>query len=185
LFRKLSRRGKLATSFTIALFVAAVAVGLVLLIPVITTSKREQAAKDRREAAQFRRDRIAQLTREQRPRTGTLPASLAAGAATTALQGRIARDAAARVRSGEFQTPVKRVDCSVLTGTKTLLLSCVAVTSDIPGGDVSRGGRVGYPYRARVQLSDGHYAFCKLSGRPGEGSLGTGVHVPLSPSCGG
>jgi hypothetical protein len=91
----------------------------------------------------------------------------------------------ARLRTGELETPVKRVDCRALNGRRDVIVSCVAVTSDIPGGDVSRGGSVGYPYHARVQLDSGRFAFCRLAGRPGEGSLGTGVHVALSAACGG
>jgi hypothetical protein len=185
LFRKLSRRGKLFTSLVIALFLAAVTVGLILLVPVITETKRENRARDRREAAAFRRERIAQLTREARPHRGALATPLTATVALSQLQARIAVDAAARVRSGELETRVKRVDCTALNRGDPLFVSCVAVTSDIPGGDVSRGGRVGYPFRAKVSLHDGRYAFCRQSGRPGEGSLGTGVHVALPAACGG
>jgi len=48
----------------------------VLLIPVITDTARE-CRRDRREARRFRRDRIAQLTREsRRDNRGTLAAPL-------------------------------------------------------------------------------------------------------------
>lgn len=185
LFRKLTRRGKLATTLVIALFAAGVTIGLILLVPVITDTKRDNAARDRREAAAARRERIAQLTREQRPVRGGFGDVATIGAATAGLEARILENATGRVRSGELETPVKRVDCRVLGGRRDVVLACVAVTSDIPGGDVSRGGRVGYPFRARVHLDSGTFAFCRVAGRPGEGSLGTGVSVPLSPSCGG
>jgi hypothetical protein len=185
LFRKLTRRGKLVTSLVIALVVAAVTVGLILLVPVIIDTKRDNAARDRREAAAHRREQIARLTREQRPVRGGLGDVATVGAAIAGLQEQIATDAAGRVRSGELETAVKRVDCRTLGGRRDVVLACVAVTSDIPGGEVSRGGRVGYPYRARVHLDSGRFAFCRIAGRPGEGSLGTGVSVALSSSCGG
>ncbi len=187
LFRRLSRRGKLATGLLIGLAVAGLAVAAAILVPMITDNKREDRARERREAAQARRERVAQLTREQRPHTGTLPAASATAASSPIdeLQRLVLADAMARVRSGELDTPVKRVECRHLDGTRDVIFACEAVTSDIPGGEVSRGGRIGYPYRARVHLDSGRFAFCRIAGRPGEGSLGTGVSVPLSAVCGG
>ena len=44
---------------------------------------------------------------------------------------------------------------------------------------------VGHPFRARVDYGTGRYAWCKVSGRAGEGSFTelTGVKVPRA--CGG
>jgi hypothetical protein len=66
-----------------------------------------------------------------------------------------------------------------------VLLSCTAVTSDVPGTENSRGVLIGYPYRGAVAPASGRYAICKTSGRPGEGSYTRRIHIPLPQACGG
>jgi hypothetical protein len=153
-----------------------------VLVPAITTSKRERAERERREELASRAAERRRLLAEQRPRRGVL----AAGAAVPQLESAISDDAARRVASGEFETPVRRTDCEVLhENALRLLLYCTAVTSDIPKSAASRGARVGYPYRARVERPGGRYAFCKTSGQAAEGALGSSQTVPLPRACGG
>jgi hypothetical protein len=157
-------------------------VAAILAVPAITTSKRERAADERRELRESRAAERRRLEAEQRPRRGRVRTT----APVPALEAAISADASERVAAGEFETPVKRTDCELLDESpRRMLFYCTAVTSDIPKSASSRGALVGYPYRARVEPRDGRYAFCKTSGVPGEGSLGSGVSVPLPRACGG
>ena len=69
-------------------------------------------------------------------------------------------------------------------GARVSRLSCTAVTSEVLRDGV-RAGVVGHPFFARVDYGTGRYAWCKVSGRAGEGSFRhmTGVKVPRA--CGG
>jgi hypothetical protein len=80
---------------------------------------------------------------------------------------------------------VQKTECHGPRAPRRQLLACTAVTSIIPQGEGSRGGQVGYPYRALVDLQTGRFALCKVSGRPGEAYLGTDVAVQLPRVCGG
>jgi hypothetical protein len=59
------------------------------------------------------------------------------------------------------------------------------VTADIAPQASTRGGTIGYPYRALVHFGPGRFSFCKVSGRPGEGSLLHAVEVAVPRACGG
>ena len=157
----------------------------ILLVPDIRSAKRERAELERRQERRYRAAERRRLSAEQRPRRGRLAAA-GTSEMLPRLEALIAADARRRVAAGELPTRVRRGDCEPLDSTaRSVRLSCLAVTSDIPPGAVTRGGRIGYPYRARVELRSGRYAFCKTGGRPGEGALGTGIWVPVPRACGG
>lgn len=190
LLGKLSPRGR--RRFWVALgvvLVGAVAAAAILL-PRISELKRERVADERREEVRYLRERRRTLKAEQRPRRG---AARARGSAPVlkGLQAAIVDDVARRVRIGELETSVQRTECEALGGTirngRPLdSYSCTAVTSDLPEGpDVSGGGVIGYPYRAVADLRSGRFTFCKVSGRPGEGSYTRGAVVRLPRACGG
>jgi hypothetical protein len=63
--------------------------------------------------------------------------------------------------------------------------SCLAITADAPKTATSNPSSIGYPYRARVDFPTGKYTFCKISGRPGEGSLTRKSPVQVPVACGG
>ena len=44
---------------------------------------------------------------------------------------------------------------------------------------------IGYPYRAIVDFGSGRFAYCKISGRPGEGGLTGELPVRVPRACGG
>jgi hypothetical protein len=44
---------------------------------------------------------------------------------------------------------------------------------------------IGHPYRVMVNFDTGRYAFCKVSGRPGEFSIARQPFVPTPAVCGG
>ena len=57
-------------------------------------------------------------------------------------------------------------------------------TSDLPTNSGSGGGIVGYPYRALAYPAGGRFTFCKVAGRPGEGSYTREALVELPRVCG-
>ena len=44
---------------------------------------------------------------------------------------------------------------------------------------------IGLPYRALVDFPSGRFTYCKVSGRPGEGSLRREILVTVPAACGG
>jgi hypothetical protein len=60
---------------------------------------------------------------------------------------------------------------------------CIAVTSDLPSGESSPGGVLGHPFRAVADYSTGRFTWCKVSGRPAEGSLTSPGLVRLPRAC--
>jgi hypothetical protein len=202
LFRKLSQRGRIAVVAVLLLAVAGTAAAL----PGIVESKREHDAAERREAARAHAARLAELRAELRRVNGrgTPARGLHGGAAVTArralaadLAAAVTRDAHDRARSGEFAQEPMRVDCSRFPAGargedpvtdlthRRGRYACLAVTADIPAQESTRGGSIGYPYRALVDFRSGRYSFCKISGRPGEGSLTHEIEVAVPAACGG
>jgi hypothetical protein len=183
LLRKLSPPVRRLVLAAIALLVAAGVVTAIIVGPKIAESNRERAAEQRRAERQAAAAELARLKAEIRPRTGTI----ASGGAIPGVEAAITRDAQARVATGELETRVQRTDCKPVghDAAQRVLLSCTAVTSDIPETESSRGVLIGYPYRAAVAPESGRYALCKTSGRPGEGSYTRRIEIPLPKACGG
>jgi hypothetical protein len=183
LLRKLSPPMRRVVLALIALLVAALVVTAIILLPQIAESNRERAAEQQRDARRAAAAELARVKAEIQPRTGTI----ASGGAIPGVEAAITRDARARVTSGELETPARRTDCQPVghDAAQRVLLSCTAVTSDIPGSEASRGVLIGYPYRAAVAPETGRYALCKTTGRPGEGSYTRRVEIPLPKACGG
>ena len=156
-----------------------------MLVPRIDESKREHEQRTRAEAARALAERKRALRREQRPRHGRARAG-DAGALIDALERAIVADVARRVSAGALPNAAKRTECEPLGRLRRgLAYACTAVTSDLPGGEVSRAGVVGYSYRAWGSPTTGRFAFCKFSGQPGEGSLVGKPLVKLPKPCGG
>jgi hypothetical protein len=183
LLRKLSPPMRRLVLALIALIVAALVVTAIILLPQIAESNRERAADQRRAERRAAAAELARLKAEIQPRTGTI----ASGGAIPGVEAAITRDAQARVASGELDTRAQRTDCKPVghDAAQRVLLSCTAVTSDIPGSESSRGVLIGYPYRAAVAPQTGRYALCKTSGRPGEGSYTRRTEIALPKACGG
>jgi hypothetical protein len=183
LLRKLSPPMRRLVLALIALLVAAGVVTAIILGPQIAESNRERAAEQRRAERRAAAAELARLKAEIQPRTGTI----ASGGAIPGVETAITRDALARVASGELETRVQRTDCRPVghDAAQRVLLSCTAVTSDVPETESSRGVLIGYPYRAAVTPETGRYALCKTSGRPGEGSYTRRIEIPVPKACGG
>ena len=183
-FRKLSPRGRRVALVAAAALVAGSAAGAAVLIPRISESKRDQEARERHERARAEVLRHRRLVAEQRPRHRR-SAVRAPAALIAEVERAVPADVARRVRARELPHRSRRAECRTLTRRAgRLVLSCVAVTSDIPRG-TSRGGVIGYPYRALADPRTGDYAFCKTSGSPAEGLLKRGPRIALPRACGG
>jgi hypothetical protein len=206
LLGKLSRRGRRIAAAAGALLAVAVVAALVIGVPAIIAAKDRSAAADARRDAQHRAARIAELKRQIRPVTGrgpaahglTAPATLGPQKALRAdLMAAIAADGARRARTGEFARTPKRVECTrspVRLGAPDPAsvpdagrsgYSCLAVTTDVAPGPTTNGGSIGYPYSALVDFQTGRFAFCRVSGRPGEMLIGRDIHVDVPRACGG
>lgn len=206
LVRKIPPRARKPAAFAAAVLLAAVAVALVLSIPAITETKGERAAAEAQVERERAAQRAAELRAELRLREGRGPAARGltgaeAIAARQALAARLAADvqadAVSRVRSGEFTQSVGRVECERFPrsargedpafdlSSRTGRYSCLAITADAPRTEGNEPSSLGYPYRALVHFPSGRFAYCKISGRPGEGSLAREFPVRIPPACGG
>jgi hypothetical protein len=195
--------GKLPRSGRIALALLPFAiVGLILILaPGIDESKDRRAGAERQQRAQQTAERVAQLRAEQRPRfeRGT-PAGgdLAARATLVAsLPIAIQADARQRVAAGALDGPIRSVECEPYPRSvdgqgahldpsqATGRYSCLAVTRTAPATEHNEASSIGHPYRVLVHFDTGRYAFCKVSGRPGEGSISREIAAPVPEACGG
>jgi hypothetical protein len=179
-----------------------VAVALVLALgPGIERGKEERASAEAQRVAQARAERVERLRREQQPRFARgepAPASLTGrrrllADAAVAVRG----DARARVEAGTLSGPIRRVECepfprSVAGGGAHQDLSrpvgryaCLAVTTEFGATAEHEAGAIGHPYRVRIDFDTGRYAFCKVAGRAGEGSIGQAPIVRIPAACGG
>jgi hypothetical protein len=168
-----ARMGRLARAATVVSGLVVVVAGVVLA-PKIAENKRNDDARERREAAQLRAQRIRRLRELQRPRTGRAARS---SDAVPALERLITADARRRAGAGR----VLRTQCDPVRGGGDRY-SCTAVTSDIPASEHNPAGVVGYPFRAVIRGR--RLTWCRTAGRPGEGLLRR--ERPTIPSaCGG
>jgi hypothetical protein len=197
IWRKLPPAGRIA----LALLSFLAIVLALLLAPGIDRSKDERARAEQERLARLRAERIERLQAEQRPRTGRgAPAGENVerrAALAAALSGAIEADARRRAAAGELDGPIRSVECEAYPRTAagdpahrdpslaTGRYSCLAVTREVVAGERNEAARIGHPYRAEVNFETGRYAFCKVSGRPGEGSIGQQPVVPVPAVCGG
>ncbi len=159
------------------LVVLAAAAFAVAFVPALRDSAREQDDAVRRERAEQRAELARRLEAEQRPlrdRSRSVAPTLAARAALMDdVAAAIASDARARVRRGELDGPIRRVECERYPRTVDGLgadrdlsrrrgrYSCLAITSEFTGG------AIGHQYRVLADFETGRYAYCKIAGQPG------------------
>lgn len=200
IWRRLPRPARIV----VALIPVAAVVLYLVLSPGISRDKDERARAEAEHQAQFRADHLATLRAEARPRTGTATGLAAASApaaqqiaaredAVDQMADAVMRDAHARDLPGD----VSRIDCEAFPrtvafsgaerdlGRRSGRYSCIAVTADVRGGDTQGRGVIGHPYRAMIDFETGRYAFCKVSGRPGEGLLAREHATGVPAACGG
>jgi hypothetical protein len=186
LWSRMGRAGRLTALGALIAIVAATAA----LVPVIHESKEERAESDRRERAERRAELIRRLEEEQRPRLRRSTTVAPPGAAQDEqldarvalmdeLTAEILADARARVRRGDLDGPIRRVECEPFPRSVDAVgahedlartrgrYACVAVTSEFGSGEVGLTGVIGHQFRTEVDFDSGRYAFCKVSGQAG------------------
>jgi hypothetical protein len=206
LVRKIPPRARKPAAFAAGILLVAVAVALVLSIPAITESKDERAATEAQQERERVKQRAAELQAELRLLEGRGQGArgLTGAEAITvrqALEGdlnaAVLADAHSRVQAGEFTQTVDRVECERYPrgargedpafdlSSATGRYSCLAITADAPRIETNQASSLGYPYRALLDFESGRFAYCKISGRPGEGSLTREFPVRIPEQCGG
>jgi hypothetical protein len=204
--RKLGPRGRRGAAIVALVLAAGAAIALVIAIPAIDDSKQDRAAVDQRAAEQRAAQQVAELTEGQRllRGRGTPARGLNGDAAIAARQAladdvaiAVERDAVARVQSGELDRPVLDAQCeryprgargedpATDLSSSTGRYSCLALTAEVTPTEFNEGSGIGYPYRALVDFPSGTFTYCKVSGRPGEGSLTRRTPVTVPRECGG
>jgi hypothetical protein len=166
LWRRTSTALKLGVAAVLALVVAG---AVAAAITSRSDARRADEAAAQRSAA-VHREEIAKARAEQTPHLGTSRGSRTAMAA--GMSDAILADARARARTGELKGPILRVACERFPKTvgpvpreRDRRYSCVAVTAEIARSAGGEAGAIGHPYRARMDFSTGHFAFCKISAR--------------------
>lgn len=196
-WRRLPPAGKVGVAL---LPVAAIGLALALA-PGIDRGKEERASAEAERLEQARAERLERLRREQQPRFASgEPAAASLGARrrlVAEMAVAVRGDARARVQAGTLSGPIRRVRCEPFPRTEDRRgahqdpsrrvgrYACLAVTAQFGPSAEQGAGAIGHPYRARIDFETGRYAFCKVAGRPGEGSIGRAPFVPVPPACGG
>jgi hypothetical protein len=179
-WRRTSRGVRVGALLTLLAVVASV----VALAGALRESAREQDAVVQRARAEQRAQLARRLAAEQRPVNGrsrfVAPPSAARRERLAARAGlmddlaaTIEADARARVRRGELEGRIRRVECEPYPRTvggngpdrdltrRRGRYACLAITSEFTGGVI------GHQYRALVDFETGRYAYCKISGQSG------------------
>ncbi len=200
LWRRLPKPARIG----LALLALTGVVAIVLLAPHIDSSKDERSRAETRRLEQARAQRLARLRVEQAPRlarsgalapAGASPAARRAGRerALAAASAAILRDARARGLHG----PIRRVVCGPFPRSvsasgaerdltrRTGRYECLAVTAEVAGAPTQGKGVIGHAYRLQLDFVSGRYAFCKVAGRAGEGSIGRSHSIVVPRACGG
>ena len=180
----------------VGLIVTALIIG-----PGIRETKSEREKAEQQERQRIRNAHEARIRREQRPRFGNGPAATSGVPARRTLVdaagASVLADARRRVEAGTMDGPIEGVDCEPFprnlagigaedsTDLRYGRYSCIAVTARFEQSESTTGGLVGHPYRVRIDFDTGRYAFCKVAGRPGEGSLTRRIGVTVPVECGG
>jgi hypothetical protein len=194
---KLPRAGRIA----LALLPFAIVALALLLGPGIDEAKDRRAAAERERLARLTAERAERIRAEQRPRFRRgVPAGRDLAARTAlvaALPEAIRADARERVAAGALDGPIRGVRCEPYPRSvdgrgahldlsqPTGRYSCLAVTREVRATETNERAAIGHPYRVMVDFDTGRYAFCKVTGRPGEGSLSREILVPVPEVCGG
>jgi hypothetical protein len=156
----------------------------VAVAPALRDAAREQDDALQRERAEQRAELVRRLEAEQRPvhdrSRSVAPAAAGADERLSARAGlmddlaaTIEADARARVRRGDLEGRIRRVECEPFPRTVDGIgaeqhlerrrgrYSCLAITSEFTGGVI------GHQYRALVDFESGRFAYCKISGQSG------------------
>lgn len=139
--------------------------------PRIDAGKDERAAREERALDARRAARAAATRAEQRPRFGRAPAGSSRAEIIDRLEAAISRDAVARFERGELPARAGATRCEQAPRGDGRLLECLAAVREIVrGGEQgdAAAGRLGYPFRAVIDVDRASWAFCKVNPPPGE-----------------
>ena len=199
------RRASPAARVAFVAMVLITAGAAIVLLPGIQETKRETARREAAERRATQAQRIRALRAEQRvikaratappppPHTARAVRIAARERLLTEIEARILADARARRLSGRL----RRVSCNPFPRTvrgidprqdlrrRSGRYGCLVVTAEIPPSETNRAGIIGHPYRVLIDFRSGRYAYCKISGVPGEGSLEAKREVTVPKACGG
>ena len=182
----------------LVLFGLVTLVAAVALAPRISDTKRDNAAREKREAAAFEARRIRGLRALQRPRTSRSARAERAGAVPSARERRrrgLLRDLGQAIAADARSRGARRVlrtDCRGAPGSPApardltrarVPLACVAVTGGIASSRADPGVTVGYPYRAVADFRSGRLTWCRVAGQAGEGGFSRRRQVPVPAVC--
>jgi hypothetical protein len=197
IWRRLPRVAKAGVALLPLVVVALV----ILLSPGIDRTKDERERSEAQRLAELSERRVARQRAEQRPRLRRgAPAGADLGARAALLDevaSAVEADARRRVAAGVLDGPIRRVRCEPYPrtadgagahtdpGRRSGRYACLAITRDVPPSERSEAAAIGHPYRALIDFRSGRYGFCKVAGRPGEGSIGTGPLITVPRACGG
>jgi hypothetical protein len=188
------------------LALAGVAVALILILPGVFDAKKATSARAAREHAALVASERRRMIREQRPMHGR-PAHLRAPGPNAsasqqlaarrklvaALEGAILLDARARIKAGELDGPVSRVDCAPLhrnvgnVGEDADLKNtqgrydCTAVKREVMQ-DGKVVGLLGHPFIGTADFKRFTYVWCKDNKVPSENGRPL-VKVPIPAVC--
>ena len=197
LWRKTPKPARIALVVALlALIATGIAIG-----PDIRESKEERERAAREERRQAKAEREARIRREQRPVFASgVPATSGVPARRRLLDtaaASVLEDARRRAAEGQLRGPIDRVHCEPFprnvagvgaedsTSERYGRYGCLAVTAEFERSEASVGGRLGHPYRVRIDFDTGRYALCKISGRPAEGQLKRDPGPTVPRVCGG
>jgi type II secretory pathway pseudopilin PulG len=189
----------------VVLAVIAVAGGLTaLLAPGINRANKSHARTETRQLAQaraaerrrLRRLEVAHFGGSRARPTGRSPAAerRLRRAVLGDLERAITRDARARARRGQLQGPIRGTSCDPFpptvsnVGPETTLrgtigkYACTAIEDYIPNGSAGRGA-LGYPFWAKVNFTTRRFAWCEISPRAGERTVGQDLAVVPPPKA--
>jgi hypothetical protein len=183
-----SRRARLIAGLVVVA-VLGLAGGLVALVaPGIEHAKRYNIAALKRQQAATRAAQTKILAEQQKVHTATAAAH-GRQELVAVLKGKIQSDAQSRARAGTLVGPVLRVTCSeyppspVPQSGRFGAYSCLAVNRDIKSGGHTVGA-LGDPFWARIDVTRGRLAWCRINPLPGETATGSeAASVPLAPVC--
>jgi hypothetical protein len=155
----------------------------------IRDAEQEREQSEQRERQAQRERFVETLEAEQRPRFGRSNALVPASAsARRRLAGRakvmerlsalILADARRRVRRGELDGPIRRVECEPFPRTvegvgadrdlsrRRGRFACIAITAEF-GSQTTTRGVIGHQYRTLVDFETRRFAYCKVAGQAG------------------
>lgn len=137
-----------------------------IVVPRVQEGKRAGASLAARDAAKRKAAEQARVRSDQVAHRGEGPRTRAAlyGRA----QAAVLADARARAGAGTIQGPIRDLTCAPAPGTTGDAFDCTAVTDRIAATAQHSGGALGYPFRLKLDVRRGTFAWCKQNPVAGE-----------------